>query len=512
MRKNILGFNNYFPLLEKEGEESKSVKAVSEVISLFFKVYMLLASKAPEYKDILTDIVDINEEKDPAKRGKAMEAAINKVAEKIDPKYAGVKEEAIKVSKTIGELFNTVASSEEAKKEAEVINKSIATKLLGYQDILKKSSEDNKVAESRIFNTYEKFVYPLLYEKNTFEDERKDLISQMKSIYAEMQSQQANPTTDALKSRAEDVIKKFDEMTKLLSDDKAWKDMKRKERKEKLASMNAEISDIITKTNDLQKSELTKIGIDKKVAETMAAVLASINSMTEKAKEIDDKMIEDAKAGAAEYKEGDTVKYKKDDGSEATGEITKVEGDKVFFKDSEGKEFSKDKKDIIGKSEGYKEGDKVKYKKDDGSEATGEIIKIEGDKVFFKDAEGKEFSKDKKDIVGKSEEGSETEGKESDIKSGLVDKANIKKDGPNAAKISEFQKNYNALEVGKKISEDGAYGRNTQKAVLLIGKIIKAVTGKAVETDGGKLLSADLQSSIKKMIENKDKIKALVEK
>lgn len=457
MKKNILGFNNYFLILE--AEESKSVKTVSEVVSLFFKLYMFLASKAPEYKDVLTDIVDINEEKDPAKKGKAMENAINKVAEKVDPKYAGVKEEVSKLSKTIGDLFNTVASSEDAKKEADIINKSIATKLLGYQDILKKSSEDKKVTESKIFNTYDKFVYPLLYEKNTFDDERKDLISQMKSIYTEMQSQQSNPSTDALKSRAEEVIKKFDEMTKLLSDDAAWKSMKRKERKDKLTSMSAEINDIITKTNDLQKSELAKMGVDKKVAETIASVLSSINTMAEKAKEIDDKAIEDAKANAS--------------------------------------------------SSSYKEGDTVKYKKDDGSEAEGVITKIDGDKVFFKDADGKEFSKDKKDITGKSEGGSEDKGV--DIKSGLVDKENIKKGGPNSEKISEFQKSYNTLEVGKKISEDGAYGRNTQRAVLLMGKIIKAITGKDVNTDGGKLLSADLQKSIKKMIENKDKIKGVIE-
>jgi gas vesicle protein len=51
----------------------------------------------------------------------------------------------------------------------------------------------------------------------------------------------------------------------------------------------------------------------------------------------------------------------------------------------------------------YKIGDKVKYKRDNGEEVEKEIVKIEGDNIFFKDKDGKEFSKPKTDIVGKSQ-------------------------------------------------------------------------------------------------------------
>ena len=51
----------------------------------------------------------------------------------------------------------------------------------------------------------------------------------------------------------------------------------------------------------------------------------------------------------------------------------------------------------------YKVGDKVKYKRDNGEEVEKEIVKIEGDNIFFKDKEGNEFSKPKTDIVGKSQ-------------------------------------------------------------------------------------------------------------
>jgi hypothetical protein len=50
-----------------------------------------------------------------------------------------------------------------------------------------------------------------------------------------------------------------------------------------------------------------------------------------------------------EFKVGDVVKYKRDNGEEAENEIIKVEGDKIFFKDKEGKEFSKTFGEIISK-------------------------------------------------------------------------------------------------------------------------------------------------------------------
>jgi ABC-type antimicrobial peptide transport system permease subunit len=52
-----------------------------------------------------------------------------------------------------------------------------------------------------------------------------------------------------------------------------------------------------------------------------------------------------------QYKVGDLVKYKRDNGEESQNEITKIEGDKIFFKDKDDKEFSKNVGDIISKVE-----------------------------------------------------------------------------------------------------------------------------------------------------------------
>ena len=62
--------------------------------------------------------------------------------------------------------------------------------------------------------------------------------------------------------------------------------------------------------------------------------------------------ITEAEETPVEYKVGDKVKYKRDNGEEVEKEIFKIEGDDIFFTDKEGKEFSKPKTDIISKSQG----------------------------------------------------------------------------------------------------------------------------------------------------------------
>ena len=272
------------------GETSGTVKTISEVISLFFKCYMFAATKTSNYPDVLADLLSVSDEKDPAKRADKMEAVIKKVSDKMDAKYAPVKEEANKAASSIKDLYNNVASTEEAKKYNDVINKMVTSKIISYQDILKNQplKENRNVSPYKNLLGFDNYHYPSLYEKNTFDDERDALSDKMKSIYSEMISQQKNPSSETLKAKASEVISKFDEYQKLLSDKGAWEKMKRKERKNKLESMNSEIDEIIQKTNDLQKSELTKIGVDKKIADTMSTIITSINSMSDKAKEIDD--------------------------------------------------------------------------------------------------------------------------------------------------------------------------------------------------------------------------------
>jgi hypothetical protein len=470
MKSNrILSFNKYVKIFEEdtktsEESESPTVKTLNELISIFFKCYMAVATKAIDYKGVISDFLAITGEKDPAKRGEAMEKSIKNVTDKIDPKYSGLKGDIEKAASSIKDLYSEVASTEEAKNNMEAINKMVNDKIISYQDILKSQPlkvETKEIKESRKIYGFDDYSRTLLYEKNTFSDEREVVLDKMKSIYSEMVAQEKNPSSDALKNRAKEVISKFDEYKKSLSNEEEWEKMKRRERKEKVESMNKEVDTIVQKTNELQKSELIKIGVDKKIADSMANIISTVNTIAEKTKEIDDKVIAETnpKEKESEYKAGDIVKYKKENGEESQNEVVKIEGDKVYLKNKEGKEFTKDKKEIEGKVEGSKEEDKEEVK---------------------------------------------------DIKSGNLDKQNLKKDGPNYEAIKKFQEDYNSLGIGEKIGADGGYGKNTEAAVKRIAGMIRSLSDKEIKTDDGKLLSGDLISTVKKLLDNKDKIKGIL--
>jgi len=469
MKSNIiLSFNKYTKIFEEDtktsGEsESPTVKTLNELISIFFKCYMAVATKAIDYKGVISDFLAVMEEKDPAKKGEAMQKSIKNVTDKIDPRYSDLKEDIEEAASAIKDLYSEVASTEEAKNSMEKINQMVTDKIISYQNILKSQPlkvEVEEIKESRKIYRFADYSRALLYEKNTFGDERDVILQKMKSIYTEMVSQEKNPSSDALKNRAKEVISKFDGYKKILTkDEEEWKKMKRRERKEQVESINKDVDSIVQKTNELQKSELIKIGVDKKIADSMTNIISTINTIAEKTKEIDDKIIEEtvSKGKESEYKVGDIVKYKKENGEESQNEVIKIEGDKVFLKNKEGKEFSKDKKEIEGKVEGSKEGEGVK-----------------------------------------------------DIKSGNVDKENLKKDGPNYETIKKFQEDYNSLGIGEKIGQDGAYGKNTESAVKKISGMIRSLSDKEIKTNDGKLLSAELITTFKKLLDNKDKIKGIL--
>ena len=387
MEKNILKFNSYLNTFsERINENETSIKTISQIISAYTKLYMFLVSKAPDYGDVVTDLIEVNEEKDPAKRAEKMTSILNKVAEKVDGKYADVKTGIKDLSKKIGDLFSSVASTDDAKGKKEVIDKAIATQIFGYRDIAKKASanESKQMMGKNHVLMFERFTYPLLFEKKTFEDEREDLVQQMKPTYTEMQLQKNNPSTDTLKAKAEEVVKRFDEITKLLKTEEEWENMKNKKaRKAKIEELGAEIAKTSEEVSKIQKDELFKIGIEKKTAEDLSSIITGIEELEKKAKVVDDAVL--AKAGRDTFhsslKVGDIVKYKKDDGSEGEEAIYKIVGTgdeaKYTFKDKEGNLFAKTGDQLISKVE-KKEGEKKEEKKKEESFKLEKTIKATG--------------------------------------------------------------------------------------------------------------------------------------
>jgi hypothetical protein len=96
--------------------------------------------------------------------------------------------------------------------------------------------------------------------------------------------------------------------------------------------------------------------------------------------------------------------------------IDKIEGDKFTLLDKDGKPtIQKTGSEIVSKMSldaMYKVGDRIKYKRDNGEEATTTITKIEGDKWHFNNKGGDDVVKDVSSIIDKVEEGEEPKAEE----------------------------------------------------------------------------------------------------
>jgi hypothetical protein len=113
-------------------------------------------------------------------------------------------------------------------------------------------------------------------------------------------------------------------------------------------------------------------------------------------------------------------------------------------------------------------------------------------------------AKKKEDEAKKKEEEKKPEEKEGEgpkeIKSGNVEKENLKKSGPNYQTIKDFQNELNKiLPEGQKIKADGGYGKNTEEAIRRTAKIIGGSTGDDLikSTEDGKKLTSEFQTMVK---------------
>jgi len=400
MEKNILRFNSYLKSFNRINESSTPVATIQELIGAFTKTYSLLFSKCADYKDASSDLLAVMEEKDPEKRAQQIADILNKVAGSVDPKYGDVKSKVKEIGKNIQTSFADVAKSKEAQENKSTIDKMISTLVLGLSGMLKggKANESHELAGKNHVLSYSDYITPVLLEKNTFEDEREELIKQMTSTYTDMKLQQKTPTTDTLKSEADKVVGRFDEITALLKDNSKWEAMKRKERKNKIEELSKEIAETSTKVAELKTSELEKLGIEEKNAKAISGIITGITDLETEIKKVDDAEL--AKATEKQNKDklyqslsvGDVVKYKKDDGTEAEGEITKItggdNGGTYEFKDKEGKTFTKKGTDIISK---------VEKKEEEKKEEKNETFKIENPiKATGNSPKGEELDQTKK--------------------------------------------------------------------------------------------------------------------
>jgi hypothetical protein len=308
----VLSFSSYHKLNEAE-EVNKSASAAEQIVDLFFQAYGSLVTKIGDYKDAISDLLEVAEEKEAGKKGEIMDSILRKVVSKIDPTYKEIGGDITQAGKQIKEVYATLLDTEEGKKSLEEINKAIYRKIIEKQKGLETSSKELKPNEEKVEKDNNSFDAnysdsDYIFEKNTFVDERNALISKIKPFYAESVQQAKNAVSANLKSKSVETAKSLKTMYDLLSDETKWESMKRRTRKEELERINSEMDKLNSDMNDVRKSELLKIGIDKKVSDGISGIIELINSAIGKISEIDSKKIEDEKLVKTDGKEEEAKK------------------------------------------------------------------------------------------------------------------------------------------------------------------------------------------------------------
>jgi len=314
----VLDYRSYHKL--NEADEAGSISAADQMIDLFMQAYGALVTKIGDYKDAGKDLTAVA---DADNKGQGMLDAINKIAGKVDPKYKESATEMVVAVKKLKEAYDTLLKTDE--KAADKIKDTIYKKAIAYisqlgqtakeaPKIEKKDGKDNNSLET------EEQGHLHLFEKNTYIDEREELVKKITPVYSQVVYLAKNSPDETLKGECVKIGKELKGYYDLLSDEKAWEDMKRKERKNKLEEILGKVNEIPARMNDIQGKALVKLGIDVKVQGSIKSAMDLINKAIETLNKQEEVAIvkdagkeEDAKKEEEEKKEdekkGDDKKY-----------------------------------------------------------------------------------------------------------------------------------------------------------------------------------------------------------
>ncbi len=275
----VLDYRSYHKL--NEADEAGSISAADQMIDLFMQAYGALVTKIGDYKDAGKDLTSVA---DADNKGQGMLDAINKIAGKVDPKYKESATEMVVAVKKLKEAYDTLLKTDE--KAADKIKDTIYKKAIAYisqlgqtakeaPKIEKKDGKDNNSLET------EEQGHLHLFEKNTYIDEREELVKKITPVYSQVVYLAKNSPDETLKGECVKIGKELKGYYDLLSDEKAWEDMKRKERKNKLEEILGKVNEIPARMNDIQGKALVKLGIDVKVQGSIKSAMDLINKAIE---------------------------------------------------------------------------------------------------------------------------------------------------------------------------------------------------------------------------------------
>jgi hypothetical protein len=296
--KPILDFKTFQRIFEADETTKEGVSAIAPLIlSLYFQIYGELASKVEGYKDAVNDLQAIRKAKVEDRPG-VIEGIAKKIAALVkDPAIKAELEASILPAvKVLGEAYTNLLTNASEQDKAD-IQEVFAAGVVDYQNSLIQAVKS--VNESYFIERD-----PIL-EKNTFKDDRSDLIRDLNTLEGGINMVLLNPPTERIKGAMSGLAGQVKELKKELSDDAKWEGMKRRDRKNRLE----EIPPLIAKVKeDQQKAisdEVLKSGIEKTVLANIQDAQAKIKTGTEKIgaivqKNIENKKSEDSKKAAEE--------------------------------------------------------------------------------------------------------------------------------------------------------------------------------------------------------------------
>jgi hypothetical protein len=287
--KPILDFKTFQRIFEADEPAKEGVSAIAPlVLSLYFQAYGELASKVEGYKDVVKDLQAIMKA-EVDKKPEVIEAIAKKIAALVkDPDIKKELEASIVPAVTVlGEAYKELlktASDEDKKKMQEAF----ADGVLDYQNSLIQAVK--AVNESYFIERD-----PIL-EKNTFKDDRSDLIRDLNTLESGINMVLLNPPTERIKGAMSGLAGQVKELKKELTDDAKWEGMKRKARKDRVLEIPQLIAKIKEDQNKAISDEVVKSGIEKTVLTKIQSAQAKLKEGTEKISGIVQKNIETTKA------------------------------------------------------------------------------------------------------------------------------------------------------------------------------------------------------------------------
>ena len=212
----VLDYRAYHKL--NEADEAGSISAADQMIDLFMQAYGALVTKIGDYKDAGKDLTAVA---DADNKGQGMLDAINKIAGKVDPKYKESATEMVVAVKKLKEAYDTLLKTDE--KAADKIKDTIYKKAIAYISQLGQTAKEapkieNKEDKDNNSLETEEQGHLHLFEKNTFTDEREELVKKITPIYSQVVYLAKNSPDETLKGECVKIAKELKGDYDLLSD------------------------------------------------------------------------------------------------------------------------------------------------------------------------------------------------------------------------------------------------------------------------------------------------------